>query len=153
MLWIWISLNVFSFCTSNILKMIQILREEKKIPINNDTHYFSKPGQWPTIGDNNSRRKHRLYTLWRKWTVSSKLPARMSVIKLFLARNMIFFCGLNKILCQPGVLQGFLRTRLMYLFPGRNFPRNSTSPARNLKKSYMYLFPDRSFPGIFPFPA
>ncbi len=32
MLWIWISLNVFSFCTSNILKMIQILREEKRNP-------------------------------------------------------------------------------------------------------------------------
>ncbi len=41
--------------------MIQILREEEKeITIKNDTHYFSKPGQWPTIGDNNSWGKHRL---------------------------------------------------------------------------------------------
>jgi hypothetical protein len=40
----------------------------------------------------------------------------MSVIKLFLALNMIYFCGLNKTLCQPGVIQGLLKTRLMYLF-------------------------------------
>ncbi len=44
---------------------------------------------------------------WRKWTGCSRLPARMSVIKLFLARNIIYFCGLNKTLCQPGSFHGF----------------------------------------------
>jgi hypothetical protein len=38
-----------------------------------------------------------------------RAPARMSVIKLFLARNMSYLCGLNKTLCQPGVLQEFLK--------------------------------------------
>jgi hypothetical protein len=57
------------------------------------------------------------------------------VIKLILARNMIYFCGLNKTHGQPGVLQGFLKTRLLYLFPGRKFPRNFTFQARNIQKS------------------
>ncbi len=84
-----------------------------------------------------------------------RASARMSVIKLFLARKMIYFCGLNKTVCQPGVLQGFLKTRLVYLFPCWNFPRNSTSPARNILKllGVQYLFPDRTFPGMFSFPA
>ncbi len=45
------------------------------------------------------------------------------MIKLFLARNIIYFCGLNKTLRQPGSFQGFLKTRLLYLFPGRNFQK------------------------------
>jgi hypothetical protein len=51
------------------------------------------------------------------------------VIKLFLARNTISFCGLNNIFSltwsSPGILE------------------NGSA----------HLFPDRSFPGLFPFPA
>ncbi len=77
----------------------------------------------------------------------------MSVIKLFLARNIIYFCGLNKTLCQPGSFQGFLKTRLLYLFQGRNFPRNSTSPARNFKKKLGLLVPRPEFSVNIPFPS
>ncbi len=76
-----------------------------------------------------------------------------SVIKLFLARNMIYFCGLNKTLCQPGVLQGFLKTHLVYLFPCWNFPINSTSPARNILKPLGVLVPRPDFSGDVLFPS
>ncbi len=82
-----------------------------------------------------------------------RAPARMSEIKLFLARNMIYFCGLNKTLGQPRVLQGFLKTRLLYLFPGRNFPRNFTSPARNIQQKLVVLVPRPEFFGNIPFPS
>jgi hypothetical protein len=39
----------------------------------------------------------------------------------------------------------------MNLFPGRNFPRNSTSPARNIQKSFVVLVPRREFCGNVPF--
>jgi hypothetical protein len=42
-----------------------------------------------------------------KLTALFRAGARMSVIKLILARNMISCCGLNKTHRYPGRLQGF----------------------------------------------
>jgi hypothetical protein len=64
-----------------------------------------------------------------------RAPARMSVIKLFLARNMIYFCGLNKTLCQPGALEGFFKTRLVYLFPCMEFSKKFYFPSPEYSKT------------------
>ena len=86
-----------------------------------------------------------------------RAPARVSVIKLFLARNMIPFCRLNKTRCQPGTLQGFLSINLMYLFPDRTFPGCSLTSARKspgiLEIRPVYLFPAGTFPGFSLTPA
>ncbi len=83
--------------------------------------------------------------------------ARMSVIKLFLARKTIPFCGLNKTRPWPGILQGFLSTNLVYIFADRTFPRCSITPARNspgiLEIRWVYQFPAGTFPGCSLTPA
>ena len=94
-----------------------------------------------------------------KMNVEFRAGARMSVIKLFLARNMIPFCecGLNKTRPQPGIIQGFLSTNLVYLFTGRTFPGCSLTPARNspgiLEIRQVYQFLARTFPGCSLTPA
>jgi hypothetical protein len=82
-----------------------------------------------------------------------RAPARMSVIKLILARKMIYFCGLNKTHGQPGVLQGFLKTRLLHLFPGRKFPKKFYFPSLEYSKKLVVLVPRPEFSGNIPFPS
>ena len=92
-----------------------------------------------------------------KMNVLFRAGARMSVIKLFLARNTIPFCSLNKTRRQPGILQGFLSTNLVYLFADRTFPGCSLTPARNspgiLEIRWVYQFPAGTFPGCSLTPA
>jgi hypothetical protein len=70
-----------------------------------------------------------------------------------LAQNMISFCDLNKILCQPRVLQRFLKTHLVNQFTALIFQEILVPQTGIFKNSLVYFFPDRSFLGKFPFPA
>ncbi len=116
---------------------------------NTGTTTFSPP---PCLSQRRIQKNQKWYTD-TKVNELFRAPARMSVIKLLLAGNTISFCGLNKLFAIAGSSPGILKIRFVYLFPDRNFPRNSPTPTRNIWNGLVFLFPDRSFPGLFPFPA
>jgi hypothetical protein len=119
-------------------------------------------GSWSSVG-----RGHRMYwtvshcftlsftTLIQKATRFSWLPARMSVIKLFLAPNEIPKRGRHNYLAPTRSSPQIFLTLLMSLFFSPVLSKIfSPSPARNSSKVFgnlsMYLFPARNLPRYSP---
>jgi hypothetical protein len=86
-----------------------------------------------------------------------RAPARMSVIKLILARNTISFCGLNKLFAiarsSPGIFVNLDCLPVPRPLFSQKFPYPNPEYSRIFENGLVFLFLDRSFRGMFPFPA
>jgi hypothetical protein len=82
-----------------------------------------------------------------------RAPARMSVIKLLLARNTISFCGLNKLFAIAGSSPGIFENSLCAPVPKPKFSKKFPYPNPEYLKWFSVLVPRRAFSGIVPFPS
>ncbi len=86
-----------------------------------------------------------------------RAPARVSVIKLVLARNTISFCGLNKLFAiarsSPGIFENLYCVPVPRPWFSQKFPYPDPEYSGIFENDIVFLFPDRNFLELFPFPA